>query len=256
VKPVAIHDLRLLTQQYQQETRILRTQLNRTNIDINSKTSVINKTFEQSGNRPNASKTIHDHTIHNLNRNIEGTRNTFQTIREQIIELERDDRSSVVEELEEDLKMIFCEYRRRALILQERQSDSRFYAAEQERKRYRASPEHLADLRADIAEIREENAVLRSKARSYLLKLEKLRIEDEVAEKLRNHVSPQTVVEEAEAYYVKQQRVLDRLTAALDREMDEFQQSVGELNALNEDMRETIRTFLDEQEKQTAASSR
>jgi hypothetical protein len=254
VKPSEIYDLKLLTQQYQQQSRVLRTQLNRTNLAIHAKTTVINRTFEQSGNRPMVSKTIHDTTIHNLKRSIQGGQNTLLTLREDIDRLERDDHSSMVEELEEDLKMTYCESARLAMLLQERRGDRDFYLAEQERKLYRSSNEHITEMRAEINAVRDQNAILRSKARSYQLKLEKFRIEDEVAEKIANNVSPGAVVEQSEVESTAKQQMLDTLTYSLSQEMDEYRQSVLELNGLIDDMKARIREHLDEEEKAAAAA--
>jgi hypothetical protein len=248
IQPSQIHDLKLRSQQRQQQARVLRTQLNRTNILIYAKTTVINKTFVQAGIPPQTSKSIHQTTIQNLRRSVDSARNTLQALCEEIDRLSKDDRSSTVEELEEELKMTHCEAARLGILVAEKQGDRDFYLAERERKLQGSSTEHANALKAEINSVWNENAILRSKARSYQLKLEKIASEEEIREKLDKEVGVAAIVEQAELKFAEKQRRMDRILAALGKEQAQFEQSVSELTALIDGMKAKIRSGMDDEE--------
>jgi chromosome segregation ATPase len=244
IKPSQIHDLKLLTQQYQQEARLLRTQLKRTQIQINSKTSVINKTFEQSGNTPTGSKTIHEHTIENLTRNIAGAKNTLDILRVDIDQAEKDDRTSSVEELEEELKMTYCEYQRLVELLQRKKTEAQYFEKELAASEYRVSNEHVAELRADIRVTRAENASLRDKANAYQIKIEKIRIEAEIVDNIERNISTQDVLDQVDITRAENNRRLNELCNELNEDAEKHDQNLTELLDIVEEMKQKIADHL------------
>jgi chromosome segregation ATPase len=207
---------------------------------IHTKTNAINKTFEQASDKPSGSATIHANTIPNLKRNIEGAKNTLAILREQIEATEADDKTSCVEELEEELKMTYCEYKRLARALEERNDAVASYAKELQDAEFRASSRHISELRALIRDTRSENGVLREKANAYQLKIEKLNIEDRLAECQKANRPNQVVISEAEA----EQAELDQKIAALGEEMrqeaEDHAQKVAKLNDIIQTLKDRI----------------
>jgi vacuolar-type H+-ATPase subunit I/STV1 len=239
--------VKLLTQQYQQQTKLLRTALKRTQIQINSKTSVINKTFEQSGNPSTGSKTIHEHTIENLTRNIDGAKNTLEQLRKDIDQAEKDDRTSTVEELEEELKMTYCEYQRLVQLLQLKKIEAEFYNKALAECEYRVSSEHVSECKADIRVIRAENASLRDKANAYQIKIEKIRIEGEIIAHQERHISSQEVLDQVDREREENIRRLNELCNELNDEAEQHDQNVAELMEILEGMKQAIADHLDAQ---------
>jgi chromosome segregation ATPase len=240
VKPSEVHDLKLQTQQVQQRTLVLRTQLKRMEFQIHSKTNAINKTFEQASERPQGSHTIHANTIPNLRRNIEGARNALESLREQIEQCDADDRTSAVEELEEETKMTFCEHRRLAEGLQKQTEALGQYTRELQDCEARASPRHIADLRALIRDTRAENATLREKATAYQLKIEKLDIEDRLAQCQKADRSIQEVVNEAERQQAELNDQIRQLSKELQDEEDDHKQNVARLKDIIQSLKDKI----------------
>jgi hypothetical protein len=240
IKPSQIHTLKLQTQQIQQQTVILRSQLKRTKDQINSKTSAINKTFEQSSTEANANTTIHTSTIVNIRRNIEGARNTLETLKEQIEAAEKDDRTSAVQELEEEVKITFCEYKRLERGLQDKQAEAGFYAKELEGAEFRASPGHIRELRITIDQVREQNALLREKANAYQQKIEKINIESAIVRNIQEKRPTHEVINEVELEQAETNNEINRLCAKMGEETDRYEEMVAELSDIIETMKGKI----------------
>jgi vacuolar-type H+-ATPase subunit I/STV1 len=240
IKPAQIHELKLQTQQIQQQTLLLRTQLRRTEIQINSKTSAINQTFEQSSTEPQTSKSIHKISIPRIRRNIEGARNTLESLKEHIEAADRDDRTSAVQELEEELKMTYCEHQRLSRGLQDRRAEADLYRKQLEESQFRVSGQHIAELRASIRELRAENATLRDKANAYQAKIERMLIEEEILEYQKNRWTPPDVLDQVEADLAETNAQMNKLCEKLDAEAEKYEQTVGELKGIIEEMKKKI----------------
>jgi chromosome segregation ATPase len=246
IKPSQIHELKLQTQQIQQQTVILRSQLKRMQVQINSKTSAINKTFEQSSTKATAKTTIHTNTIPNIRRNIEGARNTLETLREQIGAAERDDKTAAVQELEEELKITYCEYQRLARALQDRQNEAAFYAKALEAAEFRASAVHIRELRMSIDQVREQNAILREKANAYQQKIEKMTIENEIVKFEKERRETQDVINEVEVKQADTNRDINRLCERMAGEAERYEEMVAELSQIIEATKARIAQQLQE----------
>jgi hypothetical protein len=132
---------------------------------IVSKTNAITHIFEQASEKQQ-SPTLDASTIPNLRRSIESA----------------DDRTSAVEELEEEVKVTYCEHYRLVQVLQKQtEAVAQCQKAAQDAEA-RISPRHISELGVMIRNGRVENAILKDKAKAYQRKLEKLNIEEQFAE--------------------------------------------------------------------------
>ena len=240
VRPAQVYELKLQTQQIRQQITMLRSQLKRTEFQITSKTSAINRTFEKGQDRAKGSATIHMNTIPNLQRNIERHRNTLETLREQIYAAENDDRTSLVEELEEELKMTYCEYQRHVRLLREKKSENQYFDQQLGEAEFRASPQHVADLRASIKATREENASLRDKANAYQIKIEKINIEQEIFNYHEQKLKHEKVMARIEADNEARNKRLQELTQELNEEQEKHLRAVAELTEIVEGIKQKI----------------
>jgi chromosome segregation ATPase len=242
IRPSQIHDLKLQTQKIQQQTTVLRTQLKRTQDQISSKTSAINKTFELSADKAATPATIHANTIPNLQRNVEGARNALEILKEQIAETECDDRTVAVEELEEEVKVTYCEFRRLTQGLQDKRAAIAVYARELQDAEFRASTKHQNDLKAALRDIRYENAVLRDKANAYQLKIEKLVIETKISEAHK----ADDVINQAEVERAELNQSIAKTRSQLDKQEQRHRANVDELMDILTSLRQKIDARLNE----------
>ena len=250
IRPAQIHELKLQTQQLKQQTIILKSQLKRTEYQIGSKTTAINKTFEQSSDKPQGSGTIHAHTIQNLKRSVSGLRNTLQKLKEQIEAATNDDKTSLVEELEEELKMTYCEYQRHAKTLQDVKAEASYFDKQLEEAEFRASQPHINELKAAIKETKLENASLRDKANAYQVKLEKIDIEAEIQSYQQKRVPAQKVMDQLEINRAEQNQRMKELCDELNAEQEQHEKNVAELTDIIEEMKEKISQKLQERQNE------
>jgi hypothetical protein len=236
----------LETQKIQQQTTVLRTQLKRTQDQISSRTSAINKTFELSADKAATSATIHANTIPNLQRNVEGARNALETLKAQIAETECDDRTVAVEELEEEVKVTYCEYKRLTQGLQDKRAVIAVCSRELQDAEFRASPKRQSDLRAILRDIRYENAVLRDKANAYQLKIEKLLIETQIAEPHRAGRQTQEVIEHAMVERAELNQSVAEIRKHLDKQEQRHRANVNELMGILTSLRQKIDEHLNQ----------
>ena len=223
-----------------QQITMLRSQLKRTEYKITAKTSAINRTFEKGQDRTKNSATIHANTIPNLQRNIERNKNTLETLREQIYAAENDDRTSMVEELEEELKMTYCEYQRGVRLLKEKKAENQFYDEQLGEAEFRASPQHVSDLRASIKATREENASLREKANAYQVKIEKIQIEHEIFNYHEQKMKHDRVMAKIKAETEEKNQRLQELTQELNEDQAKHQRAIAELTEIVESIKQKI----------------
>jgi chromosome segregation ATPase len=209
-------------------------------------TSAINKTFELSADKAATPATIHSNTIPNLQRNVDGARNALETLKEQIAEMECDDRTVAVEELEEEVKVTYCEYRRLAQGLQDKRAAVAVYARELQEAEFRASTRHQNDLRAALRDIRCENAVLRDKANAYELKIEKLLIETQISDAYRAGRPTLEVISQAEIELAELNQTIAGKRSELDKQDQSHRANVDELMDILASLRQKIDARLKE----------
>jgi chromosome segregation ATPase len=247
IKPSDVYELKLQTQQIQQRTLVLRAQLKRTKDQIHTRTQAINKSFEQGNERPVVPATIHAMTIPNLRRHIVGARHALETLKQQIAELECDDRTSIAAEIEEELKMTYCEYQRLARGLQDKRAVIAACATHLRDAESRASSEHMLNQRAQLRSLQWENASLRSKANSYQLKIEKLQIQLQIGECQKQNRTVQEVINQTEVQQAEMNRQLAVLRGQLDQEAAAHREKVAQLLDVINVMRQKITDWLDQE---------
>ena len=248
-RPAQVHELKLQTQKLRQQARLLRTQLKRTEDRINSQTNAINKTFESSGEKPQSSSSIHAFTIPNIKRNIEGAQHTLDHLKEQIELAENDDRTSAVEELEEELKVTYCEYQRLAKALQDKKAEANHFDKQLSEAEYRASNQHINELKAAIKNTRTQNASLRDKANAYQVKIEKMKIEQLIAQHYNNKVPTKKTLDDLEVERAEQNKRMNELCDELNEEAEEHDKNVAELQDIIEEMKLKISNRLTGEEQ-------
>lgn len=236
IRQTHLHDLKLQTHQIKQQTTILKTQIQRTEKEIGIKTTTITKTLQGSPDKRKQNTT----TIQNLKRNIEGARHSLESLRSEIEAIEKGDSIALVEELEEDLKMNFCEYQRLVYALEDKQSEATYYERQLRDTEHRISSQNIAELRAMIQEIRAENTSLRSKANAYQVKIEKVAIESEIAENVKAQTPLARVTEQAQVDRKAQNEQILKTQEQLDNHKCEHQKVVSELTAIIEEMKQKI----------------
>ena len=248
-----IHQLKLQTQQIKHQTKVLRTQLKRTEFKISSHTNSINKTFEQSSEKPPAI-TNHTNTIVYLKQNLDGAQNTLDTLKEQVKEAENDDKSSLVDELEEELKITYCEYRRLVRDLQEKKAEANHYDRQLNEVEYRASNQHISELKAAIRDIRAQNSGLRDKAQAYQVKIEKIKIEQNIKKHQDEKVDLKTTQNNIELEITDLHDKINALCDELNKEAEQHDQNVAELTNIIEEMRMKIIKRLNEKDEEANAN--
>ena len=264
LKPAQVHELKLQTQQIKQQTKILKTQLKRTEFQISSHTNSINKTFEQSSEKPQTT-TNHANTILYLKQNIEGAKHTLESLKDQVKEAENDDKTSTVEELEEELKITYCEYKRLARTLQDRKAEANHYdrelseaAAEVHNfkpESSRASNQHINELKAAIRDLRSQNASLRDKSRAYQVKIEKIKIDQQIKEHQDQRVDLATTLKNIDQEKTDLNTAMDEICKELNAEADQFDQNVDELTKIIEEMKMKIINRLKEKDDNRSTTS-
>lgn len=253
LKPAQVHELKLQTQQIKQQTKILKTQLKRTEFQISSHTNSINKTFEQSSEKPQT--TNHANTILYLKQNIEGAQNTLDSLKDQVKEAENDDKTSTVEELEEELKITYCEYKRLARTLQDRKAEANHYGRELSEAESRASNQHINELKAAIRDIRSQNASLRDKSRAYQVKIEKIRIDQEIKKHQDQKVDLKTTENNIELERTDLNARMNDICNELNAEAEQHDQNVQELTEIIEEMKMKIIKKLNEKDDAQSTES-
>ena len=236
VTATQIQEIKLSTQKIREQITLHRSQLKRMKVKINATTSAINKTFEQSAEKPQASATIHANTISNLEKNVYGARNTLDSLSWRLEASRNDDRASVVEELEEELKMTYCEYRRLCQEVAEREHEANFYMKRLQDAEYRASGAHMNELKANIRDVRNENASLLDKANAYQLKNEKTDMESEIVRAQQKKVSHQKMMEQINARHQSRENQMKSLCDEMNEEQEQHERKVSELLEIIEEM--------------------
>lgn len=254
LKPAQVHELKLQTQQIKQQTKILKTQLKRTEFQISSHTNSINKTFEQSSEKPQTT-TNHANTILYLKQNIEGAKHTLESLKDQVKEAENDDKTSTVEELEEELKITYCEYKRLARTLQDRKAEANHYDRELSEAESRASNQHINELKAAIRDLRSQNASLRDKSRAYQVKIEKIKIDQQIKEHQDQRVDLATTLKNIDQEKTDLNTAMDEICKELNAEADQFDQNVDELTKIIEEMKMKIINRLKEKDDNRSTTS-
>ncbi|KAH0791332.1 hypothetical protein GPJ56_004742 [Histomonas meleagridis] len=243
IKPSDVHELKLKTQQILLKTRQLRTQLNRLNDKITAKTNAINKTFEQqSGQSPIV--TNHSNSVPQLQRSVELAENTLSSLKEEIEAAYQDDKTFIVKELEEEVKLAYCENQRLSQEAKEARQQSNSTSKLLKDATYKASNQNIQELRSSIRDIQETNASLRDKSFAYSSKNEKLRVDQTILENEQNKVSHQKAIDDANKKKEELTEKLNKKTEKIEKLKQDYQEKIDELNQIIQKQKQVINDFL------------
>ncbi|OHT04719.1 hypothetical protein TRFO_06139 [Tritrichomonas foetus] len=239
IKPSQIHELRMQTLQIQNQTKLQRTQLNRLKDKIAAKTDAINKTVSKSAERPESS-TIHQTTIPQVQRSIDGAENTLQNLQDELEKAQMDDRTATYQETEEELKVTYLEYDRLQGDIQAAKDDA---ARTEDRLKAidaRAGNDHATELKTLIEQNRGISRSLREKWKAYQTKILKMEIERKIYDNRTNKRNADQTIKEAEKETKKDKKKLDRLLQKLDKREVHYQKHVEELMEIIDNQRRRI----------------
>ncbi|OHS99111.1 hypothetical protein TRFO_34565 [Tritrichomonas foetus] len=243
IKPSDVHELKLKTQQILLKTRHLRTQLNRLNDRITSETNAINKTFEQQTDQaPVASN--HKNSVSQLSRSVECAENTLANLKDEIENVRQNDKTFLVNELREEVKLAYCENQRLTKELQDRSLQANTAERLLQDAARKASSQNINELKASIREMQAANADLREKAIAYRSKRAKLLMEQTIAGHQEKKVSTQTIVDEANNRQEETTKEINKNAEELQDSKKEYEEKIGELQAILEEQRQKITDFL------------
>lgn len=239
IKPAQVYELKLKTQQIQQQTRQMRTQLSRAQDKIVAQTNAINKTFEQNSDSSNVVSN-HANTVPQLQRSVESAQNTLDELKKEIEQAKKDDKTFVVRELQEEDKIIYCEYTRLNQLIEEGNSQAQMLSNARENAEYRCSQKNFQNLRAQIGELQDSINSLRDKTNAYKSKTAKIeagiRFNDETAQK-------KSVNQIKKEYNEKMQKInedIENLDKQLGTEKENHSKQVAELQEIIDQMRQKI----------------
>lgn len=239
IKPSDVYELKLKTQQTVLKARQLRTQLNRLNDRIVSQTNAINKTREQQSESL-AVTTNHANSVPQLKRSVESAENALAALRNQIKKTRQDDKTFIVKELEEEVKLAYCENQRLMALL----NDSKSEASKSEQKLQEASRlasnQNVQRMELEIRDLQNTNASLRDKAVAYNSKKMKLDIDKKIKEDQEKNVTSRQMIEEATKQQEEANEKAQKQAEELEKEKEEFLQKMDELQKILDEQRQKI----------------
>jgi hypothetical protein len=238
-RPSDVHELKLKTQQAVLKTRQLRTQLNRLNDRITSHTNAIIKTRNQQSETP-AVATNHANSVPQLKRSIDSAEHALEVLKEEIVKAKQDDKTFVVKELEEEVKLAYCENVRLAARLKDSRSKTDQTERSLQNAMYKVHPTTYQQLHDTVRRLQVDNASLRDKAIAYDSKRRKLEIERIIKEHQDAQVPAQATVDQAAAQQKEQTAKLAEQVEALANEKREFTDKVTELTRIIDEQRRKI----------------
>lgn len=243
IKPSDVHELKLKTQQILLKTRKLRTQKNRINDRITSETNAINRTFEQQTDNAPVSLS-HDNSLRQLNRSVQSAENTLQNLREEIEKVRYNDKTYLVNELKEEVKLAYCENQRLNQELQQRNSENSNVDKQLQEASKKASNSYINELKSKIKEIKIINSDLRDKADAYRSKRAKLLIEQTIAGHQEKKVNTQTIIDEANSKNEETAKSNNQTAEELQNAKKEYEEKVAELQEILDKQRQKIINYL------------
>jgi hypothetical protein len=199
--------------------------------------------MEQQSDEP-AVVTNHTNTIPQLKRSIEGAENTLELLREEIEQARGHDKTYIVKEYKEEVKLMCSEYQRVCKGLQSAKREEDQIAAKLREAEQRASYERLAELRNEVRTLRERTSSLRDKAVAYYVKREKLAAEAQINEHQSKKIPTQRSLQEANGDDAAiKQRIADAVQATQSKRAAHTD-IVRELRQIVEDQKQKIATHL------------
>ena len=240
IQPTDIQEIKLQTQQILHKTKILKSQIVKIDFMISSETKAVNKTFEQNSEKQNPSQ-VSKTTIDNITRSIDGAENRIKALQDEIETLSKDDRGAIVDELQEEVKIAYCEYQRLGKALADTKEVAQSYKAQLHEAESFANS--IGRLRATVRELKALNSSLRDKSNAYQIKHEKLLIEKQINDNLKkkNNQRWRDKVELKEAEYNQRMK---QICDELNNEADVHEQKIIELHEIIQNMCQKISDHL------------
>jgi hypothetical protein len=227
----------------------LRTEHKRLSNQISLKTKEIDQAFDVSLGVQQTSPTIHSFTVQNLKRNLDASRNALRALTAEVEGFGKDDRISLAEELEEAVKLLYCEHIRLSSELQDQSAEFGEREMRCADARFSTSKRHLRDLRQAVQLHQEENAALREKSIAYAVKAERMRIEEDLRIIQEDSTKTQEIIDKSNAEKEENIRNLEDLSKTLKEDDEVHQMKVDELTAILESMKEKLRAKLESVKK-------
>ena len=235
VKPSDIHELKVKTEQIHLRIRRLKAANLRMNDQMVTRTT--------GGQNPGVMSS-HQNAIPQLRRSVEAAQHALESLRKQIDEATVDDRVFLVKELQEEVKLAYCENQRLNIELQDRKNEAKECAERLEDASLFASGQNLQKLQREIREFQGMNKSLRDKADAYSVKKEKIEVEKTIKRNQENKVPPKQVVDEAIQRGAENRERVEQQTQELARDKERFLKNVDELQQIIDEQRRTITAFL------------
>jgi chromosome segregation ATPase len=192
--------------------------------------------------------TNHTNTIPQLKRSLDGAENTLASLREEIETVREHDKTYIVKEFEEEVKIVYSEYQRLCAEQLDAQVRAAKTAAVLGEAEGRVSAQRLSELRKEVRDLREQNASLRDKAVAYYTKHEKLiaeyTIRDNESKRVPNQKALQDIAdqqEEVNGRIAQEVQVFEQRKA-------EHRQKISELRRILEDQKKKFQDYLVETE--------
>lgn len=240
-----IQNLRVKTSQVDQQTKLLKTQLNRVKDQISSKTKAINKTVSYTADvkATNSFKTRTDQ----LNRSIQAAKDTKEQLEKQIELIKTNDKGTLVFELQEELKMAYCEYQR----IQDAIADHQANGADNIQRLKNANAiiqdDYVKEIDTKINKIKNSNRDFKDKIIAHYKKLERNNIERELTRRNKEGKSIQfskVEIDDTKRYRVEKYNLI---ATNLNEQSEKFESNVELLNNIINEQREKIVKYLTQQ---------
>ena len=256
IKPSDVYDLKMKTQQLIQLTRQARTQLSRAQDKINSQTNAINKTFEQQSDTPPVA-TNHSNTVPQLQRSVESAQNTVDSLTADIEKAKNDDKTFNVRELQEEVKIIYCEYTRLENEINDGQDEAKSLEQARTQAEHKCTQKYHTNLKNQLNELSQQINDLRDKSNAYASKNAKIEADNQLAKEISeqnkqggaNRSGKQNTQQNSQQngsktnYDEKKQNLqdeIDSLNQKLDESHQEHVKNIQELRGIIEDMKTKI----------------
>lgn len=247
IKPVNLHEIRLQILTMQEQTKKNRSIIARTTQKIDSNTTMINKTFEQSAEGP-AGSSNHKNTIPMLKRSLEGSQSHLNDVEEQIEKAKVDDKYWIAKELEQEVAVAYIEMKRiQEDFANQKAVQNHFEAIFRDASAIQSS-EHISQLRQAIRETKEANASYRDKLSAYQKKKAKIQIEFTLHDNKDSNKPSRQIIEEAEIEQAEDNQKLQQNCDQM-RQMElDYQEKVNRLEEIINNQIQTIQQYMKDNE--------
>lgn len=230
IKPSDIYELKVKTQQMNLRIRQLKTQINRFN--------------DRMATNANATPSKHTNSIPQFKRSAVAAENALNSLRQQIEDARQDDKVFVVKELEEEVKLAYCENQRLNMLLQDCRTEVRESEQRLRDASLFASHQNLQRLQREVRELQKFNATLRDKEVAYSIGKQKIDIERKIRENREKGISTQDAVDAAVHSREEATQTMEDQAETLEREKEEFHEAMSELQRIINEQRQKITACL------------